>query len=118
MTLSRLAMLPLGLALRRAHAALPALAQADKVVARVDGIAITEGDLAIAAEDLGERLPQLPEERKRDELINYLVDLKLGAKAATDAKIADGPEFAARLAYIPREGPARRISRRASPRRR
>ncbi|MCO5090110.1 peptidylprolyl isomerase [Bosea sp. (in: a-proteobacteria)] len=77
----------------------PAFAQADKVVARVDGVAITEQDIKLATEDLGERLAQLPEERKRDEVINYLVDLKLGAKAAVAAKIADSPDFAARLAY-------------------
>jgi len=77
----------------------PAFAQADKVVAKVDGIAITEKDVQLATEDLGERLAQLPEERKRDEVINYLVDLKLGAKAAAEAKIGDTPDFAARLAY-------------------
>ncbi len=79
--------------------AAPAFAQADKVVAKVDGIAITEKDIALASEDLGERLAQLPDERKRDEVINYLVDLKLGAKAAAAAKIGDTPDFAARLAY-------------------
>ena len=77
----------------------PAFAQADKVVAKVDGLAITEKDVQLATEDLGERLAQLPEERKRDEVINYLVDLKLGAKAAAEAKIGDSPDFAARLAY-------------------
>ena len=77
----------------------PAFAQADKVVAKVDGIAITEKDVQLATEDLGERLAQLPEERKRDEVVNYLVDLKLGAKAAAEAKIGDSPDFAARLAY-------------------
>lgn len=77
----------------------PAFAQADKVVAKVDGIAITEKDIQLASEDLGERLAQLPDDRKRDEVINYLVDLKLGARAAADAKITDTPDFAARLAY-------------------
>lgn len=101
MTLSRLAMLPLGLALVAAPiVALPALAQQDKVVAKVDGMAITERDLTNATEDLQERLAQLPDERKRDELVNFLVDLKLGAKAAADAKVGDTPEFAARLAYM------------------
>lgn len=79
--------------------ATPAFAQADKVVAKVDGISITERDVQLASEDLGERLAQLPEDRKRDEVVNYLVDLKLGAKAAAEAKIADTPDFAARLAY-------------------
>lgn len=95
MTLSRLATFSLGLMLFAA----PALAQSDKVVARVDGMAITEGELKLAEEDLGERLAQVPEAKKRDEIINFLVDLKLGAKAATAAKIAEGPDFAARLAY-------------------
>lgn len=101
MTLSRLAMLPLGLALAAAPVAvLPALAQQDKVVAKVDGMEITERDLANATEDLQDRLAQLPDERKRDELVNFLVDLKLGAKAAANAKIAETPEFASRLAYM------------------
>ena len=98
---SRLALISLGLALAIAPAAMaqPAPAQGDKVVAKVNGMAITEREMALATEDLGERLAQIPEERKRDEVVNYLVDLKLGAKAATDAKIADGADFAARLAY-------------------
>jgi len=78
---------------------LAAQAPADKPVATIDGITITEADMALAAEDLAERVAQMPEERKRDELVNYLVDLKLGAKAAAAAKIADGPDFARRLAY-------------------
>jgi peptidyl-prolyl cis-trans isomerase C len=96
MKLSRLGMLSLGLAL----VATPVFAQADKVIARVDGINITEREIALATEDLGERLAQLPDERKRDEVVNYLVDLKLGAKAAIAAKTADSPDFAARLAYF------------------
>lgn len=101
MTLSRLAMLPLGLVLAAAPFAVPqALAQQDKVVAKVDGMEITERDLANATEDLQDRLAQLPDERKRDELVNFLVDLKLGAKAAAGAKIAETPEFASRLGYM------------------
>lgn len=77
----------------------PAPVPADGVVARVNGLPITQKEIDLASEDLGERLAQLPEERRRDEVINYLVDLKLGAKAAADAKIGDTPDFAARLAY-------------------
>lgn len=96
MKVSRLGMVSLGLVLL----ATPVFAQADKVVAKVDGIAITEREIGLATEDLGERLAQLPDERKRDEVINYLVDLKLGARAAIAAKTAEGPDFAARLAYF------------------
>jgi peptidyl-prolyl cis-trans isomerase C len=93
---SRLAVLSLGLVLA---AAAPAFAQQDKPVAKVEGITITESELKLAEEDLGERMAQMPEERRREELINYLVDLKLGARAAAAAKIGEGPDFAKRLAY-------------------
>ena len=83
-----------------APAAAPATpADPAKVLARVNGIAITEGDLAVAAADPALQLPNIPEEQKRELLISYLVDLKLGAKAAEAAKVGDDPEFARKLAY-------------------
>lgn len=93
---SRLALLSLAALLLAAPAS---LAQTYTVVARVNGLPITEREIALATEDLGERLAQVPEARKRDEVISYLVDLKLGAKAAADARIGEGPDFVARLAY-------------------
>ncbi len=72
---------------------------ADKVVARVDGMEITEKDLEIATEDLGDRLRQVPASQRRDYLIGFMADLKLGARAAEREKLADGPDFARRLAY-------------------
>jgi peptidyl-prolyl cis-trans isomerase C len=96
MQLTRFAALSFGLVLA---ASVPALAQQDKVVAKVDGIEITEGDLALAEEDMGERMAQMPEDRKREELINFVADLKLGARAAQTAKVGDTPEFAKRFAY-------------------
>jgi peptidyl-prolyl cis-trans isomerase C len=69
----------------------------DTPVAKIDGTVITERDLTLAAEDLGQSLAQMPEGQRRDYLINYLVDLKLGSKAATDAKLGDSPEFRKRL---------------------
>lgn len=102
----RKSLLALGVALPLATGA--ALAQTgtpspapdpNKVVARVNGIAITEGDLAVAAADPALQLPNLPEAQKRDLLTGYLIDLKLGARAAEAAKVADAPEFARKLAY-------------------
>ena len=69
-------------------AAVPAVDPA-KVVARVNGADITEGDLAIAAEDPALQMPNVPEEQKRDLLTGYLIDLKLGAKAAEAAKVGE-----------------------------
>jgi peptidyl-prolyl cis-trans isomerase C len=74
---------------------------ADKVVARADGgITVSEGDLALAADDPALSLPGMTEAQKRDLLVSYMVDLKLGARAADAAKIADAPEFARKLAYF------------------
>jgi peptidyl-prolyl cis-trans isomerase C len=84
-----------------APAAAPA-AKADpaRVVARVNGQPITEADLAVAAEDPALSIPGTDEAQKRDILLNYVADLKLGAKAAEDAKLASGPDFGRRLAYV------------------
>jgi peptidyl-prolyl cis-trans isomerase C len=81
--------------------AAPATAPADpnKVIARVNGVAITEGDLATASADPALQLPNVPEAQKRDMLTGYLIDLKLGAKAAEAAKVGDSPEFARKVAY-------------------
>jgi peptidyl-prolyl cis-trans isomerase C len=72
----------------------------NKVVARVNGQPITEADLAVASEDPALSIPGTDEAQKRDVLINYVADLKLGAKAAEAAKLADGTDFARRLAYV------------------
>lgn len=72
----------------------------DRVVARVDGQPITEADLAVAAEDPALSIPGATDAQKRDVLINYMADLKLGAKAASDAKLAASPDFARRLSYV------------------
>lgn len=72
----------------------------DKVVARADGISVTEADLAMAAEDPALSLPGMSEAQKRDLLVSYMVDLKLGAKAASEAKVVESPDFARKLAYF------------------
>ena len=79
-------------------AAVPAV-DPSKVIARVNGAEITEGDLAIAAEDPALQMPNVPDEQKRELLTGYMIDLKLGAKAAEAAKVGSGAEFARKLAY-------------------
>jgi peptidyl-prolyl cis-trans isomerase C len=71
-----------------------------KVVARVNGEPITEADVTAAAEDPALALPGTDEKQKRDLVIGYVVDLKLGAKAAEAAKLGDSPEFKRKLAYM------------------
>lgn len=91
-----------GLAVAQTAAPVPAPAAApaaDKVVARVNGLEITEADLALAAEDPALQVPGIPDAQKRDLLIGYLIDLKLGAKAAEEAKIGESADFRRKLAY-------------------
>jgi peptidyl-prolyl cis-trans isomerase C len=71
---------------------------ADPVVARVNGAEIRASDLAIAEEDLGTALQQLPPAAKRDYVVNYLADIMLVAQAAEAKKLADMPDFKRRLA--------------------
>ncbi|MBZ6077659.1 peptidylprolyl isomerase [Microvirga puerhi] len=91
----------LALAQGAAPAAAPAAGaqQSNKVVARVNGQDITEADIAVAAADPALQLPSIPDDQKRELLTSYLIDLKLGAKAAEAAKVGDSPEVARKLAY-------------------
>ena len=72
---------------------------ADKVVARVNGTDIKASDIAIAEEDIGANLAQMPPESRREYLTTYLTDMILVAKAAEGRKLADNDEFKQRLAY-------------------
>jgi peptidyl-prolyl cis-trans isomerase C len=73
-------------------------AQEPKVIARVDGSAITEEDLKIALEELGPTLPQqLDAAQRRTYAIDYLIDLKIVAAQAAKDKMADTEDFKKRL---------------------
>jgi peptidyl-prolyl cis-trans isomerase C len=76
-----------------------AQSQADPVLARVDGVEIRQSDLALAEADIGSNLPPTAAEARRDALVSYLVDVTILAKAAEAKKLANGPDFANRLAY-------------------
>jgi peptidyl-prolyl cis-trans isomerase C len=71
----------------------------EKPLALVNGVPITQKDLDMASEDLGDRLPAMPDAQRRTYLVNYLIDMKILAQAAEKAKIADTPDFARRMAY-------------------
>jgi peptidyl-prolyl cis-trans isomerase C len=72
----------------------------DPLVATVNGTEIRQSDLSLAAEDVGQSLPQGPEEAKRDYLVSYLTDVILLSKAAEAKKIDDAAEFKRRLAFV------------------
>ena len=71
-----------------------------KVLASVDGVEITDEDVAVALEDLGPTLPQQIEGPQREAyVLDYLIDLRLVAKQAAADKMGDGEDVARRLAY-------------------
>ena len=80
-------------------AAAPA-ATPETVVATIGDLTITEADLAFAAEDLQQELQQVPAEERRAFLVTVLIDMKVMAKAAKEAGMADTDLFKRRLAYL------------------
>ncbi|GJE01216.1 peptidylprolyl isomerase [Methylobacterium isbiliense] len=91
--------LALPAAAQQAPAQAPAQAP-DTVVARVNGAPVTAGDLAVAADDPALSLPGVGDDQKKSLLVDYMVDLKLGAQAAEKAKIGESPDFTRKLAYF------------------
>ena len=88
------AALAIGLAL-----ALAAPASA-KVLARVNGAEITDDDVKIALDDIGQSLPQQIEGPARQAyILDYLIDAKLVAQKAEAEKMGEGPEFAKKVTY-------------------
>ncbi|HZO45443.1 MAG TPA: peptidylprolyl isomerase [Xanthobacteraceae bacterium] len=75
----------------------------DPVVARVNGMDIRESDLAMAEEDLGPELQQLPPEHRREQIISYVADVMLAAQAAEARKLQDSDDFKKRDAFFRRK---------------
>ncbi len=94
------------LALTVAAAALPMAAAnvyaEDKVVATINGMPITDADLAIADSEIGADMGTLPPAQKRMSLLEFLIDNQLFAEAADGEKLGQGPEFETRLKYLKR----------------
>ena len=70
-----------------------------KVLAKVNGAEITDEDVKIAIEDMGGALAQIPPMDQETYVLEFLIDMKIAARQAEAEKLADGPEFARRLAY-------------------
>lgn len=72
-----------------------------KVLAKVNGVEITEEDLKIAMDDLGAGIPRQLEGKARESyVLDFLVDEQLVVQKAQADKLAETPEFSKKLAYL------------------
>jgi peptidyl-prolyl cis-trans isomerase C len=75
-------------------------AEDDAVLARVNGVEIKASDLAVAEEEIGAQLAQVPAEAKLEQLVSYLTDMLLLTQAAEKQNVAESDEFKRRLAHL------------------
>src|SRR3954453_9175245 len=79
---------------------LPVRAQdANPVLARVNGAEIRASDVALAEEELGPSLAQMDPATKKENVLSFLIDMKIVSKEAEDKKVADRDDFKTRLAF-------------------
>jgi peptidyl-prolyl cis-trans isomerase C len=71
----------------------------DKVLAKVNGSEIKQSDLALAEEELAASLAQMDPATKDENVLSFLIDMKIVAKAAEDKKVADTEEFKKRSTF-------------------
>ena len=71
----------------------------DKVLAKVNGVEIRQSDVALAEEELGPSLSQMDPATKDENVLAFLSEMKIVAKAAEDKKVADGDDFKKRMAF-------------------
>jgi peptidyl-prolyl cis-trans isomerase C len=75
------------------------LGQDSRIVATINGKAITEGELNLANAEIGAELGNVPEETKRRVLIEFMIESQLLADAADSAKLGQGADFEQRTRY-------------------
>jgi peptidyl-prolyl cis-trans isomerase C len=71
----------------------------DKVLAKVNGSEIRQSDVALAEEELGPSLAQMDPATKDENVLAFLIDMKIVSKAAEDKKVQDSDDFKKRLAF-------------------
>src|SRR6201984_2379100 len=81
-------------------ASLPLRAEeSNPVLAKVNGSEIRQSDVTLAEEELGPSLAQMDPATKKENVLAFLIDMKIVAKAAEAKKIEDRDAFKARLAF-------------------
>ncbi|KAG1702835.1 Arginine biosynthesis bifunctional protein ArgJ [Nymphon striatum] len=82
-------------------AIIPSFAQETKetVIARVNGVELTDRELALAEVDLLEQFAKAPADQRRAMILNALLDIKVLALAAEEAGLADEANFKAQMSF-------------------
>jgi peptidyl-prolyl cis-trans isomerase C len=70
---------------------------ANPVLAKVNGAEIRQSDVTLAEEELGPSLAQMDPATKKENVLAFLIDMKIVAKAAEDKKIENNEDFKKRL---------------------
>ena len=80
---------------------LPAYAEEgkDTVIATINGLGVTERELALAEVDLLQQFAETPQEQRRAAILNALIDIKALSYAAEEAGLDEEPNMKARLAF-------------------
>src|SRR3954447_5556633 len=71
----------------------------DPVLAKVNGSEIRQSDVTLTEEELAPSLAQMDPAAKKDNVLSFLIDLKIVAKAAEDKKLENSDDFKKRLAF-------------------
>jgi peptidyl-prolyl cis-trans isomerase C len=72
---------------------------ANPVLAKVNGSEIHKSDVALAEEELGPSLAQMDPATKDENVLAFLIDMKIVSKAAEDKKVQDSDDFKRRMAF-------------------
>ncbi len=72
----------------------------EKIIAKVGEMEISERDLSYAEIDLQQQFTKYPESIRKAATLKALIDIKVLAKAAEEAGIADTDEFKARVDFL------------------
>src|ERR1700761_4803359 len=72
---------------------------ANPVLAKVNGAEIRQSDMALAEEELGPSLDKMDPATKQENLLSFLIDMKIVSKAAEDKKIENNDDFKKRMAF-------------------
>src|SRR4030088_2078478 len=80
-------------------AGLPLRAEdANPVLAKVNGSEIRQSDVTLAEEELGPSLAQMDPATKKENVLAFLIDMRIVARAAEDKKVENNDDFKKRLA--------------------